>query len=235
MLKNLIKKLLLITITLVIISVNYKIYASGAYMGEPDEKQKAKNNEIGKRKDKEMYVYKTIRSENKKINILDIEVYYQETDYYCGPAVAQMLIKYVTNRLIPQNTLARDMGTTKEHGTDFSSMIYDINQYRGLIDYYVIRNTNERDFFSSLKKTIDDNHPVVILINYTGDLDDKYPSNGGHYLLGRGYHDFGKNDKMVYFIDPYEKAPTKGKSKKPLETILGAMKHKESGRGFFAY
>lgn len=227
-------KILISIITMFVIISTTPISAhGGAYEDTATEEEKIKNEEISRRKDREQTFSRMLRSGGSSFRVLNVPVMYQETDYYCGPAVAQMIIKHVTGRTIPQSTLARDMGTTKENGTGYWALGNELNAYRGLIDYYAVRNTNERDFFTSLEKTIDDNHPIVILINHTQRFDSGYGFDGGHFILGRGYDHFG--ERNVYFIDPYPQSPVAGKGKKELNDILYGMKHKETDRGWFIY
>lgn len=204
--------------------------AKGA-VGIPTREQFYKNEEIKKRKDREELTAKMSRSNER---VLDVPVYFQKNNYYCGPAVAQMTLKYVANRYIEQDTFARDMGTTEGNGTYIYSLASDINSYRGIDNYYVVRHTKERNFFESLQKTINDNHPVIILLNHPPKFHKNYPSEDGHFIIARGYSNIN-GVKKVHFIDPFEGAPTPGKGTTELINIINGMEHEESGRGFFIY
>lgn len=101
-----------------------------------------------------------------------------------------MLISYVTGRKISQPTLAYDLGTTSASGTNIYDIKNVINLYRGIDGYYVVRDIAERNLASSIKTTIDDNHPVIAHV-YTRDLNPSYSFNNGHYVTVTGYSYIG--------------------------------------------
>ncbi len=224
-------RILVVFILITIFLPKPQITNAKGTVGIPTREQFYKNEEIKKRKDKEELTVKMTRSNER---VLDVPVYFQDNDYYCGPAVAQMTLKYVTNRYIEQDTFARDMGTTKENGTSIYSLASDINSYRGIDNYYVVRHTKERNFFESLQKTINDNHPVIILLNHPQKFNINYPTESGHFIIAHGYS-YTNGHKKIYFIDPFGDAPIPGKGTVGLPNIINGMEHEESGRGFFIY
>ena len=116
---------------------------------------------------------------------MNIKVPYfkQQNDYFCGPAVLQMIFSFF-GQMIDQKTLAQKIGTTIEHGTHKEKMI-KISREFGYDVWY-----QEKAKIEDLKNNIDLGLPVII-----NNLDTKYDE--GHYAVVVGY-----DDKNIIVNDP---------------------------------
>lgn len=118
-------------------------------------------------------------------NYLNVPLYQQINSYYCGPASVQMVVKYCTNSLISQSTLASSMGTSSSGGTYVYQVTQELNKRVGGYQY---TGTWEYSFSNGLIYSIDKGKPVVCHL-MTGSLPN-YPTtaNSGHYVVATGYY-----------------------------------------------
>lgn len=56
----------------------------------------------------------------------------QENSYFCGPAAAQMVIEFVSNKLISQSKLASNMGTVQGTGTYVYRLAHELKAQTGI-------------------------------------------------------------------------------------------------------
>jgi uncharacterized protein YraI len=88
---------------------------------------------------------------------LSMDFYRQVTNYFCGPATSQMVIKYVSGSLVSQYTIASYSGTSPSYGTSAAAVASAIRNYSG--DGYTVVNGFNRDRAIS---NIQRNRPVPI-------------------------------------------------------------------------
>jgi len=119
-------------------------------------------------------------------NLLEVPYYAQEEDFFCGPASAQMGIKYVSGDVIPQRTLAAEMKTVPVNGT-YTQMMRIPFGNRG---YTSVREAHTT--LDELKEQNSRGYVSIILI--WSDIDHKY----GHYVVVIGYNVTG-----IFVNDPW--------------------------------
>lgn len=155
---------------------------------------------------------KLMRSSNS--NFLSVYQNVQETDYWCGPASAQVVIRYpgVDGRLIAQSTLARDMGTNASDGTYVYKLAQEVSAYSWYYDYGYSSNY-EKHFSNVVVKMIDDGHPMIYHVD-TRTLNPQYSFSNGHYVVGSGYS-WGASGSSGYmnvqYFDPWRDSSINGK------------------------
>ncbi len=155
---------------------------------------------------------------------LNVTTRKQENDYFCGPAVAQMAIEFVSKKFVSQSTLAANMGTTSKDGTLVYRLKDEIKAQTK--KNYVVSHISDRYFSTPLINNIDANLPVVFHVK-TKKLNDKYTFDSGHYVLGIGYYWFaqgstGAND--VTYIDPWYGAGILGRRTVSFDKMESAIK-----------
>lgn len=144
---------------------------------------------------------------------------WQDTAYYCGPASTQTVIKAAGGRLIPESTLAADMGT-HEGGTDYIGQILPVlNKHLPGAGYKMVEMPNDpptseqaERLWRDVKASIDAGFGVVANIvapknnypraSHTSTVNLQY--QGGdvyHYVAIMGYAVDGNGVKHVWFAD----------------------------------
>lgn len=81
--------------------------------------------------------------------------YWQQTDWWCGPAMLQMLLKFY-GIFRPQAHLARIAGTTKAEGTGMDEVRHVLKQYG--IRY----RTRMSGTFADIRRVLDTGRPVAV-------------------------------------------------------------------------
>ncbi len=141
---------------------------------------------------------------------LDVPMYYQETDYYCGPASVKMIIDYLMGEKLSQDFLAKQMGTKgPTAGTPPRRIMEFLRRYTG-------EPFSEYPGFSHslIEKNIRYGFPVIARVktSYLSGWKGAY----GHYIVIKGFAgDF-------YYVND----PVKGKvfyTKKEIENAV--VKH----------
>lgn len=94
--------------------------------------------------------------------ILNTPRYAQETEYYCVPACAQILIEYVTGNYYTQDALALKMGTTKK-GTFMNRAQPVIANLTGA--NYELGNNSYSHFYANMVADINANYPVIYSVD----------------------------------------------------------------------
>lgn len=125
--------------------------------------------------------------------ILNTPRYVQETNYYCVPACAQILIHYVKGILYSQTDLANAMGTTEGVGTYMDVAAGQIDALTHC--NYALGNNSYSYFYPNMVADINGNFPVIYSV-------DPYVfgyghGSYGHAVLGNGYAD----GETVWFYD----------------------------------
>ncbi len=115
--------------------------------------------------------------------ILNTPRYTQETNYYCVPACAQMLIEYVAGVKKSQSELAGMMNTAPSHGTYMDDAQPVIAQLTGA--NYELGNNTHSHYYANMVADINANYPVIYSVNpyIFGNGHGSY----GHAVLGNGY------------------------------------------------
>lgn len=88
---------------------------------------------------------------------LPMTFYRQVTNYFCGPATAQMVIKYVSGSLLSQYTIASYARTSPNTGTSASNVAAAIRYYSGH-GYTIVNGFNRDRAVSNIRQ----NRPVPI-------------------------------------------------------------------------
>lgn len=122
--------------------------------------------------------------------VLSVPLHYQEEDYWCAVACAQMISEYYgVNR--DQESIADKMGIPTTRGADIDE---ELNYYQepiasdglgksGSLDYYIL-------YWYSVTEEIDDDRPFRI-------------QDAGHARVCSGYYRSGGTDlTYIYFKDP---------------------------------
>ncbi|WP_425756047.1 C39 family peptidase [Ihubacter sp. rT4E-8] len=135
---------------------------------------------------------------------LDVPLYKQSNNYYCGPASTRMTLKYL-GKDITQSALASQMGTTSADGTYVYQIVNALNNHLGGTKYKYVLNSNI-SFGSGLTYSIDKGRPVICHVD-TIKLpiykEDK--KSTGHYVVATGYYYKavgGTGVDTVYYNDP---------------------------------
>jgi hypothetical protein len=140
---------------------------------------------------------------------IDVPFYYQENDYYCGPAALEMIFDFWGEN-ISQSEIA-DVARTVSHITfademrraaHFSNMSTSMGtELIENITGYALRSLGYAAFEMSgmtlddLKSLIDRKFPIILLMRWV-------PSEGyGHYRVAVGY-----NDTCMFLHDPWNTA-----------------------------
>lgn len=156
---------------------------------------------------------------------LYIPGYYQETDYYCGPASVQNVLVGLGYAYRSQSQIASDMGTNSS-----GTMVYRIAQY-------INQNTNQywayqsvynsssvyKDFGSSLLYGIDNNQHLIPNVD-ASQLDSRYPLGSGHYVVAYGYYWYFQGSTggdKVYYFDVYK--PYGGRKETTVSSMINAI------------
>lgn len=148
---------------------------------------------------------------------LDVPQSIQENNYYCGPAVLQMVLQF-HGISISQSQLAQELNTSSKTGTEYVDMAKVVNKYlfntedanpkeSGYRVQTVQMNDSSEDtyqiFEKRVKQDISTNDPVFVAIN----LKTVYPNlkNANHFVLVTGYATFEGTDNIAYYyiMDPY--------------------------------
>ncbi len=116
---------------------------------------------------------------------LTVPLYQQEKDYYCGPASAKMLLKYVKGTLYTQASLATAMGTTRSNGTLVYKLTNTLNSKLGSSEYEYVLDS-DYEFGNSLIYCIDKSKPIVCHVD-TSALPIYNGTSCGHYIVSIGY------------------------------------------------
>lgn len=166
--------------------------------------------------------------------ILTVYQAVQERSYWCGPASAQIVIKYpeVDGRLISQSTLATDMGTD-DTGTYVYKLAHEVWAYSHNYDYGY-SHMADRHFSNILVKNIDDGHPIIFHVN-TKTLNAKYSFDTGHYVVGHGYYwDYsnGSGYSSVSYYDPWYGSDITGTRTISIDIMAAAINNQA---GFFIW
>lgn len=126
-------------------------------------------------------------------NIIRLPTCRQSTDYTCGVASLQSILRYFGDD-IREDNLTKELGANPENGTDYRK----IKQYAEAKGYQVDVKTNAD--IGDLKRAIDKGIPSIVSIqawkddpraDYSNDWDD------GHCVVAIGY-----DSKNIYFMDP---------------------------------
>ncbi len=115
--------------------------------------------------------------------IQTIPYFHQENDWFCGPAVVQMLLAGIGIRRT-QHRLAREMRTTEADGTKHEELEACVKRFFSSV------RTKRRSNFAAMRLAVRQGDWVVV--NYVEPVD-----NLGHYAILRGIH-----DGMVQLQDP---------------------------------
>ncbi|GAA6238670.1 MAG: hypothetical protein SPLM_07860 [Spiroplasma phoeniceum] len=141
---------------------------------------------------------------------LPVELFYQETNYWCGPASVQMVINYVANKKISQEKLANYLQTVKT-GTYPRNIPAILNKFTNQNNHkytrkilglnYGLTEKEQKIFYNDVNNSLKHNFPVILSMH------DKYPWNNHmirHLIVIHGIQVSEKFEKYTYLIaDPW--------------------------------
>lgn len=133
-----------------------------------------------------------IANETKKL--IKVPLTRQALGYTCGAAALQSIL-YYNGIEYGEGDLAELLGSNSTIGTPVENIVSFANS----LDFNV--ETKEDASFDELKNYIDNNKPVMVLIQaWTSqtNVDWKNEWEAGHYVVAVGY-----DQNNVYFMDPY--------------------------------
>jgi hypothetical protein len=165
------------------------------------------SNEVEKsNKNIKYLVDETLNSKGGYSGRLYTNAYYQNNGYYCGPASAQIIIKYKTGSYILQSTLASELGTTSSSGTNVWTLNTVLNNHVGNNKYQCVYSSNTI-LSESMIYSIQNNYPLVYYVKLK-ELKgyENSTSESGHYIVGNGVSigAFGSTGtSTVNYFDPY--------------------------------
>jgi len=124
-------------------------------------------------------------------NMLSVPYHSQINDYYCDPAVVQMALQFISGKLVPQDVLAAEIGTTPDD-TPLSNMSIPFHN-RGFV------NLHETHANLDELKALNSNGFLSIILIYF-DITDHDPDDT-HFVLVVGYNESG-----IFVHDPWPPA-----------------------------
>lgn len=122
---------------------------------------------------------------------LNVPMYKQEQNTWCGPASVQMVVKYVDGRYFSQANIAAWMGTDST-GTYVYRIAQELNTYNG-ISGYGWSNIKQRDLWTTVKTSINSNRPAIAKV-FTQKINKNYSFYSGHYVVIKGYSSIGYDE-----------------------------------------
>ncbi len=123
-------------------------------------------------------------------HLLDYPLVRQSTDYTCGVAGLMSVLRYYGFQ-VREDTLASELGTDQELGTDYRRII-EAARARG------IQADPQAEMSPDVLEThIDGRQPVMCCIQAWGDPADYTGDDNGHWVVAIGY-----DDENLYFMDP---------------------------------
>jgi len=148
---------------------------------------------------------------------IDVPFYYQEKDYYCGPACLEMVFDYYGENISQSEiadvsrTIGKPVSSTFSDELRRATHFSNISTSRGdelpeNITGYTIRTLGYAAFeahgmdLAQLKDFIDEDRPLILLMWYSG------LHVYGHYRIATGY-----NDTHIFLHDPWNKPLWSGK------------------------
>ena len=165
---------------------------------------------------------------------LDIPVYEQQKNYYCGPANIKMVVQYLEGSSDNQSVYANYMGTDSYQETNAYDMYRALNHYtsKSWVETWHYDLTTS-SFANLVKSNIDSNKPLI-LNTVTTPL---YVYNGvglSHYITVSGYSypaSFGDSDwyQYLYYVDPYRanygNGTTYGEHQDTVSNVFSSVNH----------
>ena len=158
---------------------------------------------------------KKLPSQGQRVKI-DLELYIQENNYFCGPAVIRTILHHF-NIDKSQNELAKEMHTSSVTGTEYIEMaqvlnreiFHNTNPSYGEAGYH-IQTLPLRDYQKDVKiiwqprmrKNIDDGYPSILAVN----MHTLYPhmKQVNHFVICMGYLlDQDNQVEYYYLLDPF--------------------------------
>lgn len=129
----------------------------------------------------------------------------QETNYYCGPACAQMILRYIRGTTYSQSMLANSTHLhTDLDGETFVYRVTDtLNKYVTSSKYAHVL-TYDSNFGNDLVYSIDKNRPMACQV-YGSALPGYGSGWGGHWIVATGYEwnmQGSSSYSTIYYNDP---------------------------------
>lgn len=157
-------------------------------MAELKEKLKSKKNSVG---------IMTVNS------VLDVPVFKQENNYYCGPATVKQVLHFLNGSSLSQKTYASELGTTTS-GTNMVNIPDVLNEHRQNDGpSYSYREFDEfKNWYPHVALDIMNERPVIIDITST--KDNWLYATSGHFMCISGYDD-STSTKYAWVTDPHPK------------------------------
>ncbi|MBQ3510619.1 MAG: C39 family peptidase [Peptococcaceae bacterium] len=133
--------------------------------------------------------------------VLAVPLIQQENGYYCGPACAQMIVRYLdSTNTITQAEIEDDMGMSTAGASPYEMKTF-LNQYVSSkkYNYFFTTNTN---FANNVVYSLDNDRPVVGLVKHS--VLQPNSTSGGHYVVIKSYfHSGSPLNATIAYNDPH--------------------------------
>ena len=179
-------------------------YDEGAEVYIPTDEDIALNHE-------KLYVTSDSNSKNKTFRrssqgfyqVLSVNCFKQETNYWCGPATVKQTINYMNGSSSSQKTYANQLGTSTS-GTDMTSIPSVLNNNISSHRYSYMSIGSFSNYTNNICSALSSGTPIVIDIKATGQEGWPYSTNG-HYINISGI-DSNSRHNLLMVTDPWYKA-----------------------------
>lgn len=157
--------------------------------------------------------------------VLNVPTYAQQTDYWCGPASALMVIDYLNYQPnLYQSQLANEMGTNTS-GTNHVNMVYALRNYTGR--NYGWRWSDEfANRYGPMQNNITIGLPVISGVgtyHLIGWNEARPGKNYDHYVVVHGFRELPDGPYELFYTDPWYENPVLGKHWIILEQFKNAI------------
>ncbi len=127
-----------------------------------------------------------------KLELIQIPLTRQATDYTCGTAALQSMLGFHSEDF-NESELAKLLKTNEQEGTDYNEIVAVAKQKGYTVQVYKEMKLND------LKNLLNKKIPVLCLIQAWAEkkVDYKNDWNDGHYVVAIGY-----DKHKIYFMDP---------------------------------
>lgn len=134
----------------------------------------------------------------KRAGRINLTLFTQETNYYCGPATVKQTIHFINGSSENQSTIASDIGTTSD-GSALEPMVNYINDRKSYgLDYTIYQNPSMEQIQNIVNYCVEKNLPAICRLRFEKGGNWAYRTNG-HYLNANGYIEYGEE---ILLTDP---------------------------------
>lgn len=118
--------------------------------------------------------------------VLNVPVFQQPNDYYCGPATTKQVAHFINGQSQDMVTIATSLGTSPGYGTVIGNIRTYLNS-NTRHSYQIEWDTrNYSTWENQIKFGMDNNKPAVLLISPSTSRGWAYSTSSGHYVNTSG-------------------------------------------------